>query len=244
VPRGARSSTKGARGASGKRAADGGPDGGDSPAGKRARSGAAGSTEAKVRRAVRSRTQRCRVSWRSFFFEFLFLQRARRWRPCTEASLVGTALVVRPGLHEFQRVRGTKAASLWLGCRRPSGRPPRLPAPDGARARARQAAGGAGAARRVVAALRQAEGAPGRVPPGTLLLAQDPADLNRHWPVLVAAANDLPRAVAAGGCLPACADFPLPLQEACASGRPEQALPVLIIGTQARSGGVRPTCAN
>jgi len=52
--------------------------------------------------------------------------------------------------------------------------------------------------------------------------------------VLVAAANDLPRSVAAGGCLPACAAFPLPLQEACSSGRPEQALPVLVIGTQAR----------
>ena len=52
--------------------------------------------------------------------------------------------------------------------------------------------------------------------------------------MLVAAANDLPRSVASGGCLPPSAAFPLPLQEACASGRPEQALPVLVVGTLAR----------
>ncbi|KAK9845836.1 hypothetical protein WJX81_003853 [Elliptochloris bilobata] len=145
------------------------------------------------------------------------------------------------GQHDVPR----GARSVSKGPRAPGGK--RAPdgvddgdAPAGMRARsgshvsadATMGAAAANAARRVVAALRQAEGSSGRSLAGTLLLAQDPSDLNRHWPVLVAAANDVPRSVAAGGCLPTSAAFPLPLQEACASGRPEQALPVLVIGTQ------------
>jgi hypothetical protein len=47
------------------------------------------------------------------------------------------------------------------------------------------------------------------------------------------AVNDLPRSIIAGGCVtdPAIG-FPLSLAEVSAKGRPEEAYPVLIIGTQ------------
>jgi hypothetical protein len=60
----------------------------------------------------------------------------------------------------------------------------------------------------------------------------------RHWPVIVAAAADLTRGVAAGAssaaCPPAGPGFPLPLAEASPGCKPDQAYPVLVIGTQAR----------
>ncbi|KAL3140810.1 hypothetical protein ABBQ32_005353 [Trebouxia sp. C0010 RCD-2024] len=86
----------------------------------------------------------------------------------------------------------------------------------------------------VIAALRRLEGVPGRPPPGTLLLAQDPRSLNRHWPVIVSSVDRLPQSVAAGGSLHCGGDnaFPLRLCEASRNGRPEFALPVMALGTQ------------
>ncbi|KAK9812968.1 hypothetical protein WJX72_006606 [[Myrmecia] bisecta] len=103
-----------------------------------------------------------------------------------------------------------------------------------------------GSAARTVTVLRKAEHAAGRHPPGALLLAQDPRDLNRHWPVVVASMNDLPREVASGGTCALCegTSFPLPLAEASTTGRPDDAYPVLIIGTQSlgwvEAGSCRP----
>ena len=60
----------------------------------------------------------------------------------------------------------------------------------------------------------------------------------RHWAVLVVAVHDLPRAVVAGGtCGPRseAGSFPQLLSEASPSGRPEEAYPVVIMGTRART---------
>ena len=101
-----------------------------------------------------------------------------------------------------------------------------------------------------VVALRRVEGGPGRAPPGALLLAPDPEDLNRHWPVLVAAARDLPLSVAAGGaCRPPHfrASFPPTLADAVGGspgGAGQQragttspalgdAYPVVVVGSRA-----------
>lgn len=60
--------------------------------------------------------------------------------------------------------------------------------------------------------------------------------VHRHWPVLVAGCNDLPRNVASGGCTahPISDSFPQTLREAVPAARPEEAYPVCIFGSQAR----------
>ena len=87
----------------------------------------------------------------------------------------------------------------------------------------------------VAAELRAIETAPGRAAPGDLLLAPDPADLNRHWPVAVAAARDLPAAVLGGGTagVAPSRDFPQRLDAASDAGRVRDALPVVVVGTTA-----------
>lgn len=53
--------------------------------------------------------------------------------------------------------------------------------------------------------------------------------------MVVAAAADLPRAIAGGGCASASGvGFPLPLADASAKCKPEEAYPVLVMGTQVR----------
>ncbi|CAL8466428.1 g5964 [Coccomyxa elongata] len=101
------------------------------------------------------------------------------------------------------------------------------------RSRAATGAPDSDASQRFITGLRKIEFGSGRYPPGSLLLAQDPVDLNRHWPVVVAAVADLPRAVAAGGCAPAAGvGFPTALADASAKCRPEEAYPVVVMGTQ------------
>lgn len=53
--------------------------------------------------------------------------------------------------------------------------------------------------------------------------------------MVIAAVADLPRAVAAGGCAPAAGvGFPTALADASAKCHPEEAYPVLVMGTQVR----------
>jgi hypothetical protein len=56
---------------------------------------------------------------------------------------------------------------------------------------------------------------------------------SRHWPVLVMGVGDLPANIAGGACTlqPGCG-FPMNLTEVSAKGRPEEAYPVLVLGTQ------------
>lgn len=55
----------------------------------------------------------------------------------------------------------------------------------------------------------------------------------RHWPVLVMAVHDLPRGIISGGCTPdPSIGFPMTLEEVSPKNRPEEAYPVLVIGTQ------------
>ena len=56
----------------------------------------------------------------------------------------------------------------------------------------------------------------------------------RHWPVVVMAVSDLTRAIACGGSstAPGGPAFPLGLAEASPTGKPEEAYPVMVMGTQ------------
>ncbi|KAK9787109.1 hypothetical protein WJX73_001287 [Symbiochloris irregularis] len=99
----------------------------------------------------------------------------------------------------------------------------------------------------VAAALRgiEAESPIGRSAPGTLLLAADAADPNRHWAVLIVALHDLPSVVLAGStCGPRseAGSFPQTLQEASPSLRVEDAYPVVVMGTRMMGWAERGAC--
>ena len=61
--------------------------------------------------------------------------------------------------------------------------------------------------------------------------------LCRHWPCIVGAVDCLPQAIASGGSLHCSREgaFPLKLSEASINSRLENALPVLVLGTQVGS---------